>query len=332
MLTGRIIFAAGVLAAAGWAQSSAGVTGPVTGFIYDAQMSAVRPMLGIPGAAYLGPVVARGLGAASVSPDGSLALAVQQNGKLMVYSGLRSATPTPLTVSGAIAGVDHFAWAADSSAAAVYSSGSAQGQIITVVAATPEAGASIDLSSLTGLVTALAFDGKRLIVGVSSAETGGIYLANAAGGAQRVAAATSPSAIAVANGSLYFSDSQAQQIVQVQTYAGTPAAMVFANDSSIASPAGLQVSTDGQRLYVANAGNRKLGVYDIASQTPIQTVDLTFAPTRLDRFGDSSVFVMNGTGHGPVYVARDGAAGKAAVFFVPAPVKPHGPKTPIRPL
>jgi DNA-binding beta-propeller fold protein YncE len=204
--------------------------------------------------------------------------------------------------------------------------------MITGLAVAPAAGVSIDLSNLTGSVTALAFDGKRLIVGVCSTQAGGVYLAGPTGGVQRVAAAPSPSAIAVANGSLYFSDNQAQQIFQVQAYASTPAALVFANDSGIASPAGLQVSTDGQRLYVANAGNRKLIVYDIASRTSIQTVDLSFAPTRLDRFGDSSVFLMNGTGHGPVYVARDGGAGKAAVYFVPAPLKPHGPKTPIRPL
>ena len=81
----------GALAVTGWAQTSAGVAGPVTGFVYDTQLGAVRPMLGIPGAAYLGNVVATGLGAASVAPDGSAALAMQQNGKLVLYTGLRSA-------------------------------------------------------------------------------------------------------------------------------------------------------------------------------------------------------------------------------------------------
>jgi DNA-binding beta-propeller fold protein YncE len=108
--------------------------------------------------------------------------------------------------------------------------------------------------------------------------------------------------------------------------------MVFANDSSIDSPVGLQVSADGQRLYAANARSQKLVVYDVASRAPIQSLDLQFTPTRLDLFGDPSVFLMNGNGQGPLYVVRDGGPAKAAVFFVPAPAK-HAPlKAPIRPM
>ena len=118
MHTLRLLIALGALAVTGWAQSSAGLAGPVTGFVFDAQAGAVRPMLGIPGAAYLGNVVAAGLQAASVSPNGSAALAVQQGGKLVLYSGLRTALPVTLAVSGAIAGADHFAWGPGSGTAA----------------------------------------------------------------------------------------------------------------------------------------------------------------------------------------------------------------------
>lgn len=336
MQTGRLsmapLMALGALAISGWAQPSAGVAGPVTGFIFSPSGN-IGPMLGIPGAAYLGPAVATGLNAASVAPDGSAALAVQQVTQLVLYSGLRKGIPVALAVTGAIAGPDHFAWAANGASAAVYSSTAAQGQILTRLAPSPSpvAAAPIDLSGLPGPVTVLAFDGQRLIVGVSG-DSGGIYLAGAAAGDRRIATAANPSAIALAGGSLYFADSQSQQIFQVLNYAGTLAATVFANDSGIDSPAGLQVSADGQRLFVANAGNRKLAVYDIASRTPIQTVALNFTPTRLDLFGDSSVFLMNGSGQGPLYVVRDGGAGKAAVFFVPPPGKSGPRRPPIRPM
>lgn len=323
------------LAISGWAQPSAGVAGPVTGFIFDAQSGAVRPMLGVPGAAYLGNVVAAGLKTASVAPDGSTALAVQQLGRLVLYTGLRGATPpAALNVPGAIAAADHFAWAANSTgnAAAVYSSRTGQAQILTSLAQSPVAAVPIDLSGLPGQVTALAFDGQRLILGVASNEAGGIYLASALSGIQRIAHAFSPSAIDLAGGSLYFADSQAQQIWQVQSYAGTPAAVLFANDSGINSPAGLQVSADGLRLYAANAGSRSLAVYDIASRSPVQSLELNFTPTRLDLFGDSSTFLLNGVGQGPLYVVRDGAPGKAAVYFVPAaPGRTIPVKVPIRP-
>jgi hypothetical protein len=331
MHTGRLLMAIGALAATGWAQPSAGVAGPVTGFIFDEQLGAVRPMLGIPGAAYLGKAVATGLTAASVAPDGSAALVLQQDGALGLYSGLRTATPLALTVAGGISGVDHVAWAGNGGAsAAVYASRSGQGQILTGLAQSPAAGAPIDLTGLPGQVTALAFDGKNLILGVVSSESGGIYLASASAGWQRIAPAASPSAIAVAGGSLYFADNESQQIFQVQSYAGTSAAVVFASDSGSSSPVGLQVSADAQRLYVANAGSRRLDVYDIATRAPVQSLDLAFTPTGVERFGDASVFLLNGSGQGPLYVLRDGGAGKAAVYFVPAPGKRRSLKTPIR--
>ena len=327
MHSGRLLIALGVLAVTGWAQQpSAGVAGPVTGFVFTPS-GAIRPMVGLPGAAYLGGSVAAGLSTASVAPDGSAALAVPSNGQLILYSGLR-ATPVPLAVNGAIAAVDRFAWAPGGTAA-VYSSRSGQGQILMSVGPSPAAGAAIDLSSLPGPVTALAFDGLRMLVGVSG-DAGGIYLASAGGAGQRIAAAAKPSAIALAGSSLYFADSQSQQILQIQNYAGTPGVVLFANDSSINAPAGLQVSADGQRLLAANAGNQKVVVYDIVSRTPVETLSLSFAPTRLDRFGDSSVFLLNDGSQGPLYVVQDSAAAKPAVYFVPSPNQTHPAKAPIR--
>jgi hypothetical protein len=329
MQTGRLLIAFGAFAAMAAAQPSAGVAGPVTGFVITA--GAIRPMLGVPGGAYLGAsVLATGLDAALVSPDGSAALAVQQVDQLVLYNGLRSGLPTALGVKGSIAGPDHLAWAPNSASAAVYSSRTAQGQMVTSLGSSPAAGPPIDLAGLPGTVTVLACDGQRLILGVSG-DSGGIYLAGAAGGIQRIASAASPSAIALAGASLYFSDAQSERIFQVPNYAGTPVAMVFSSDTDIASPAGLQVSADGQRLYVANAGSRKLAVYDIASRSAVQSIALNFTPTRLDLFGDSSVFLMNSAGQGPIYVVRDAAAGRAAVYFVPDSGKKHPTTAPIRP-
>jgi hypothetical protein len=332
MRISRLFFALSAFAVVGWAQPSAGISGPVTGFVFDTQAGNIRSILGIPGAAYLGNVVATGLEAAAVAPDGSAALAVQQAGKLVLYTGLRNATPVALSVASAITGADRFAWAADGSSAAVYSSASGQAQVLTGLAKSPVAAPPIDLSGLPGSVSALAFDGQRLIVGVASAGSGGVYLASSQSAMVRIAVSASPSSIALAASSLYFADNQSQQIWQVQSYATAPAAISFASDSSISSPVGLGVSADGQRLFVANAGNRKLAVYEISSRLPVQTVDLPFTPTRFDLFGDASVFLLNGSGQGPLYVVRDGGAGKAAVFFVPVPVKGRPVKAPIRPV
>jgi hypothetical protein len=327
----KLVLVFGAFAIAGWAGSSASVGGPVTGFIFDSQAGAIWPMLGIPGAAYLGAPVASWVAAGSVSPDGSAALAMQV-GRLMLYTGLRGASPATVTITGAIAGVDHFAWLADGSAAAVYSSKSGQAQILTNLAQTPAAGAPIDLSGIQGTLAALAFDGQRIIAGAAASDSGGIYLAGTQTALERIAAASSPSAIVLAGANLYFADRQSQQIWEVESYAKTPAAVLFAGDSGISAPVGLQLSADSQRLYAANAGNRKLAIYDVASRSPVQSIDLDFIPTGLDRFGDPSVYLLNSGGQGPLHVLSDVNTAKIAVYFVPAPHAAGKPRLQFHPI
>ena len=136
---------------------------------------------------------------------------------------------------------------------------------------------------------------------------------------QRIAAASSPSAIVLAGANLYFADRQSQQIWEVESYAKTPAAVLFAGDSGISAPTGLQLSADGLRLYAANAGNQKLAIYDVASRSPLQSIELDFTPTGLDRFGAASVYLLNSSGQGPLHVLSDVNTAKIAVYFVPAP-------------
>src|ERR1700722_2930768 len=100
----KLVFVYCAFAMAGWAGSSASVGGPVTGFVFDSEALTILPMLGIPGAAYLGSPVASLVAAASVSPDGNSALAVQV-GRLVLYTGLRGAAPATVTIADAIAGV-----------------------------------------------------------------------------------------------------------------------------------------------------------------------------------------------------------------------------------
>ncbi len=307
-------------ASAGWAGSSASVGGPVTGFVFDPQTAAMRPMLGIPGAAYIGAPVASQVAAASISPDGSAALVIQL-GRLVLYTGLRSGSSSSLVIDNAITGVDHLVWSADGSAAAVYASKTAHGQLLSNLAQTPGAGAPIDLSGIAGTVTALACDGQHIVTGATSSESGGIYLAGPQTALQRIASASNPSALVLAGANLYFADRQSQQIWEVESYAKTPAAVLFASDSGISSPVGLQVSADGKRLYTANGGNHTLAIYDVASRSPLSTIDLDFTPTGLDRFGASSVYLFSSAGQGPLHVLTDANTAKIAVFFVPAPDK-----------
>jgi hypothetical protein len=216
---------------------------------------------------------------------------------------------------------DRFAWAPGATAAAIYSSKSTQAQIVSNLPGTLSASAPIDLSALSGQVEALAFDGQQIILAVTAGGSGGVYTLTEQSGPLRIASASSPSAIAFAGADLYFADQQTEQIWQVQSYAQQPAPVLFASDASISSPVALQLSADSKRLYVANAGNRALAVYDVAARSQVESIGLTFTPSRLDRFGNASVFLLNtvGQGQAPLYVLSDADAAKPAVYFVPAP-------------
>lgn len=314
-----LMICAGSIPMAAWAANDAAVAGPVTGFIFDTQAGHIRPMLGIPGSAYLGATVVSDAASASVSPDGSAAFAIQA-GKLVLYTGLASASPTAVDLRGSIT-PDHFAWGPGVTAAAIYSSKSAQAQIVSNLLETPSAGAPIDLSGLSGQVAALAFDGQEIILAVASGGSSGIYTVTAQSAPQRIASAASPSALVLAGADLYFADRQTGQVWQIQSYARQPAPLLFASDASISSPVGLQLSMDGTRLYAANAGSRALAVYDVAARSQIERIALNFTPTRLDRFGNASVFLLNDAGQGqaPLYVFSDANAAKLAIYFVPAP-------------
>lgn len=316
MRPGRLPLVVCALAVAACAENPAGVGGPVTGYVFDARVGAIRPMLGIPGAAYLGTSLVSQVENASIAPDGSAAL-TSHSGRLIVYAELRAAAPVAITIEAGISGADHFAWAPDSGAAAVYASKTGQAQVLTGFAQAPSAGIPFGLSEIAGAVTAFAFDGQRVIFGVTSQESGGIYIGNGQDSAQRIAAAVNPTAIALAGADLYFADGGSQEIREITDYIRTPAAVEFSKNG-ISSPAGLQVSADGKKLYVANAGSRKVSVYDVASRTEIQSLNLDFTPTRLDRFGSSSAFLLNGIGQGPLYVLTDNAQ-SPTVYFVPAP-------------
>jgi hypothetical protein len=308
-----LIFCAGSLA--GWAGNTATMLGPVTGYVFDAQLHEIRPMVGIPGAAYLGARLLTGVDAAAVSPDGSAALVVRA-GRLELLRSLGSAQLALKPLNDGIA-AGQFAWAPSSTAAVVYSSAAKQAQVFGDLTVAAPAGISIDLSSLAGTVAALAYDGQRLTVAVSSPNGGGIYVMTPQSAPQLLAAAVSPAGIALAGADLYFADSQTQQIWQVRNYATQPAPALFAADPGVSSPVALQISAGGTLLYVANAGNRTLGVYDLASRSPIESLSLNFTPTTLDRFGNASVFLLNSGSPetGPSYVLAD-QLGKRAVYFI----------------
>ena len=291
------------------AQNAARVGGPVSGFVFDRQARALRPMMGVPGASYLGAALAAEVDAAAVSPDGTLALAASQD-RLTLVSGLQDLTPAFVAIEGAIGGVDRIVWSPDGALAAVYSSRDGRAQVLRKIAGKPETGAVVEAA---GAITALAVSSAgELLAGAED----GVYLLTAGAAPRLVAAATRPSALAFRQKDLFVADSGADRILLVEDFAGSPAATTF--DSGLGAPVGLQMATDGKRLFAAGARDRLLRAYDAAGRYAIGQVELDCTPSELGAFGGRDVWLLNSdhSGTEPLYVGT--GAGDPAAWFVPA--------------
>ena len=289
------------------------LSGPVSGFVFHSPTQSIRPIVGVPGSAYLGTELAQGFDAASVAPLGRFALATL-GGKLYLLRGLGSGQTEPAPIEGSIDAVDRFAWSPDGASAAVYSGDSRQAQILRNLdsAQPPDVESALDLSSTDGPVTALAFDGKRLLAGA-----GGVYLADSSG-VKLLLRTSNPAALALGNGDLFVAYQAGNQVWMIRDYAGEATPMLFADErAGLSGPVGLRISGNGRSLAVASAGSRSVDALDISTRALLRHVDLDFAPSRMEVVGSSALTLLNSGSDGePLYLLDSGQ--DLAVYFVPA--------------
>ncbi len=276
--------------------------------------------MGVAAVARLGTAIIADVEYGSVSPDGSAALTVESSGHLRLYTGIRTGTLASVPLGNAISHADRVAWAPDGRSAVVYATHRGHAQILSGLPSTPTVNGSIDLSSLSSPAGALLFDGRYV---VAAPKAGGIYLAGKDASIRQIAASDGPAIVAMVGSNLYFADSESQTIWRVSGYAGAASAHVFVEDHTMSSLAAIAASADGKRLYVADAGCRSLVIYDVASQTVLERLGLDFIPSRLDRFGNPTAFLMNGPDNGPLYLLAETPYGKPAVYFVPPAAPAH---------
>lgn len=299
------------LAAMPLAADEMSVSGPVSGFVFDAGAHSLRPMVGVPGGAYLGDAIATGVDVAAVAPNGKLALAVRE-GRLFLISGFGAAELNWNDLGAALEGADRIAWNSRSTAAVVANSAAGSVQRLSRLDSAPEAAS---LPSLPGAILSLAVDaaGENVLAGVDG---DGLYLL-AGESSRALSRLAKPAAIALAGGDLYVANRATNEVLMIRDYTSGGDATVFANEPmGVSDPVALGLSGDGRALIVASAAGRSLGVYSLAAAGAPQRVDLDFEPSRLDRLAEKGLYVLNSGENEPLQVLDAGLA--MAVYFVPA--------------
>ena len=294
-----VLFGVAIMTVVAAGQSS--VLPTLTGFVYDAGSRSVRPILGIPGSAYLGPAVIGDVEAAWLSPAPSAAIVIRDGGtRLLTHLG----TLRPEEQEGTLlAAPSLVAWDAEGSIAALYSAATGDLQRVRISVA----GVSIDAveaAGSIGTVHALAVNAKGEIA-VSSAD--GIYRLQPGASATRLSEVP---AVALSFGSgdtLYAAGDSS--VTEIRTRSGASRALV-----------------PGRRLTSLAASLKSGVVWGVEDGTRAVAFDLAgavVAEVRLDRAATSFV-PLNGRTFLLNPADRDGqpllvlnTAGDPAVFFIP---------------
>jgi len=290
--------------------------GPISGFVYSHVSRTVRPLLGIPGATYIGSPVLDGVDSASVAPGGKWSL-ITKGGHSSLMRGLSDLAPADSSPDGLIDAVDRVTWNPDGSYALLYSSSGNRLQRVQLSDTGAIADVPFDLSPW-GQATALAIDpaGQQIAFGVAGL---GLYLLGTGQSPALLSSMASPAA-AVFDGTgqrLYAVDLDQQQIVEFDSGSS---ALAFASlaqpDAPAVTPVGLAISGDGRYLMLADSTAQAVRVYETASGSLANTIPLDFTPSRFEALSRGT-FLLNGDNSNEWLLVLD-ARQIPSISFVPA--------------
>jgi hypothetical protein len=320
------------------------IAGPLSGFVFDRSVHALRPIRGIPGASLIGDPIEFGfdLASASVSPGLDSALVVGVKGDMHLFR-LNTGTPVERAVDGLLV-AQRVVFSPSGTAALLYANGSLQ--VLKGLPDAPVIAANLALGtdrtaplsqwsaaavSRTGRITrrltneplAVSDDGGYLL----AVSGGAIRLMGTAGDNRKLmdAAGDAWAAFAAGNHDAAVLDAAAG-LVLFQDVAGASVERVLAGpDSHMASPVGVAFSPDGRKLLVASAGARAVAAYT-ASGDPTVVGDTTVVgdptvvacdctPAGLVQMG--GLFRLNEMGGQPLWLL-DARSSDLRMIFVPA--------------
>jgi YVTN family beta-propeller protein len=295
--------------------SAASIEGPHLGLVFDASHKALRPILGIPGAAILGQPLDLGveLHKTAVSPRQDFALATEgeHNRVVVLIIGRKAVTP----VLGVEQNPDQILLSPAGRAAALYYKNTGTLLILTGLPGAPKVSEELYLSAgRPHSALAVGDDGRTVLAGVGST----VFMVTGSGEVPvlpellKVAAITIP-----VHGTAYVADSGRNQIYRLRGLGGNLETDILAGPKQgIGSPVALAVSPDGGRAFVVNGKSRTVSIIDLRGHAPVAKVACGCAPTGLDRLIGNDVFRLTEPSDRPLWML-DASARVPRVLFVP---------------
>jgi DNA-binding beta-propeller fold protein YncE len=300
------------------------VGGPSLGFIFDAQGQALRPILGIPGAAIFGDPLQ------APAPISTAAFSLRQNVAIVndgawKVVGLGTSTIAPTVLPDGLPTSARVSVSESGSAAAFYDSSNAVLSVVTGLTATDGSMAAnaVALGGLPGGLTALAASDDGSLLVTSSVPDGGgeaLMWLGQDGSTRQLASLQKTSSILLWNhgANALVVDRGANQVWSIQDPGGSAAITLLASDADgVSGPTGAALSTDGKQLWIANAdAHTVLGIDTTTRAT--QSLSVAFDLTALHPFSDGQTFRLTRPGNGPMWMLDAAPGVDPRVVFVPA--------------
>ena len=300
--------------------------GPVIGLVHD-RLSGVRPILGIPGAATLGPAVLAqaGLESVALAPDGDCALAVLARGRQVLVLKNLSSAPSA-AVLDVPAGPARIAFSPSGDAAALYYSDTARAEVLTGLPGSTSLAWSFDLAGVQGALAALAVsDGGSALLVAAAGEPAPVWLASPATGQRYLyATSASPSLTFLSRSEdVVIADASTGDVVLVHDPKGeSRLTMIGGPAEGVSRPVAIAATRDNRRILVANAEPAGVVSLELAGDKPFRLA-CSCAPTTLERMAGGTAFRLNESGNGPIWLL-DTANSVPRIVFVPDQKQPRG--------
>ena len=293
--------------------------GPTEAYTFDAPSESLRAVEGFPGSATFGLPLVTGVESGWVAPNETYAIAIK-NGSSVFVSGLNSAKVSTAAIPGIYGQPEGVQWSSDGTLAVLYSFSGKWMQTVSDLPKAPHANPHQDLALLGGTFSAISTDtsGKHIAIAISG-ESGGVYLSSAGQDFIPLAKMANPIALSFSeNGeSLYALDGTALKLAVITLSNWSTQTVSLAG---LENPFAIKAGHDTANhplVLVASGKDRRIGVYNPATEKMQSTFRLSFEPTGIESFGRSSfVIAARSKAADPLWLFT--TAPRTAVYFVPA--------------
>jgi hypothetical protein len=298
-------------------------TAPASGYVYDQVNRNIRPVAGYLGSATLGPSVLGEVDWASIAPNRKSAL-IRRNAAVVWIPDVGK--PSQAQDLEGIPFAEQLFWASDSSQAVMLAT---EGQLVwlTNFGSSPSAGAkwSLEADSPKARVrerlrwSILATDSAagKVLLASNFGDKWQLWLASPTMPPASIPFSGIPVAAVFASGSatVFVADAASHQIDQINGLSANPVSTPLLTSAVYVNhPAGLALSADDSRLFIADPATNLIRVFDSGSGAFVTELPAASAPRSVNLYA-SGLFLLGSSPPAPFLFLDTSAS--ARVVFVP---------------